>query len=145
MTNTGFYAISNDLGAVPAYYRLREGNKTYPLPDHIDASATSMPSVAEVSTLEKRLPSYVTIYARDDCASSSYLGTIINPRSGQCYGEFFNQAPQSLYIPSSLPGDIFNIYYDQSCQNYQNQLYQYRGCFTPNGNFNSIWPCNVCG
>ena len=133
-TNGSRYAISNANGTLPAFWSYRgsagkkspSGNETQALP------------------LQKRLPTYVNVYENIGCVN--WQAQILNPTSGQCYGDLAQTSIQAIYIPSATTGDIFNIYLDDSCMEYWYQLQEYIGCFSapPAVTFFSIYPCNVC-
>jgi hypothetical protein len=141
-TDIGLYAISNANGTLPAFWLYR--NITIPKrppPAHLPVGPG--PEKRGNGDLEKRLPSFVNLYGGNYCLT--FQTQIQSPQNGECYGNFMFGAMLSMYIPSYTTGDVYNIYSDQSCTQYLQQLYQYVGCFTADDHFMSFFSCNVCG
>lgn len=136
------YAISNDNGTTPAYWRHRVNTNALP-PSDVERSAAL--DEKHDSKLSPRLPFFVTVYSDDEC--EGFLTDIPNPQNGRCYGAWDLADAASIEIPSSNTGDIFNFYHDRSCQDYNWQLFHFVGCFSFSyrGVVKSFWPCNICG
>lgn len=142
---SGFYAISNDNGTTPAYWRHRANTITHP-PPGVKYATISDEEHKQHPTLNPRLPGYINFYqSPNEQACDDFIVQISNPRSGQCYGAWNFVLPNSVFIPSATAGDIFNFYTDDNCSNYSMQLYQFTGCYKFFQNINSFWPCNICG
>jgi hypothetical protein len=139
--DTGLYAISNAHGTLPPFWIYR--NVTVPkIPAPTGPATGPGQESPDEGGLEKRLPTYIEMYGGNWC--SNYRVQIWAPRSWQCYGAWTATTIISVYIPSWTYGDIYNVYWDHDCTDYQQQLFQFSGCFTSQYFFWSIFPCNVC-
>jgi hypothetical protein len=140
-TNTGLYAISNANGTLPAFWFYRELNVTQ-LPVGSEVISIETKNATDALKIEERLPNYVNVYGSNGC--NRFRAQIESPLNGQCYGSFTQYSIISMFVPTYTTGDIFNIYQDDSCQQYLFQLHEFVGCFTSTIYFYSFWPCNVC-
>lgn len=128
--STTWWALSNDLGETPAYWRAVPPVDLSPASLVVDSSDAA-------SALERRIPDLVTIYLRPGCSAQTTPGldkkcrNFLTPfccsrPSGTAFGG------RSTFIPSFAPGDINVAYSTYQCSGGSPPALQYgfTGCYT---------------
>lgn len=136
-TEHTWWALSNDMGRSPAFWTPIppfDMDQAGPLDDSLDPKG-------DTGSLERRLPSYITIHVQKKC-KGVLKKKCNNPVHGTCCTLPPNglASGHSVYIPSSSAGDIIIPFKVRSCNERVGTpiILGFAGCYTDHGVINSV-------
>lgn len=138
--NTAYWVMTNENGAMPAYwFATTEAPTPFPAKGpHVDASVDAMVHTEE--TVQARVGPWMIGYEFSSCNNDDSIAVILNPVGGVCYGMWSQARPSIGAVQITGHVSQMNLYHGRSCDDYRFGVRDFHGCWPDlRDRISSVW------